>query len=120
MPARAAKILFFSAALIIHAGCASTQTVPMKVQSDPLGAYVLMKVKGGENVESDWIFLGSTPITTQRRFDKDQLGKNRVLVLRLLKDGYLEQTKEWQGNELRSIRKEDGHLFWNPKLVNTN
>lgn len=120
MPARTAKILIFSAVLIFQAGCASTQTVPMKVQSDPLGAYVLMKVRGEENTETDWIFLGSTPITTQRRFDKDQFGKDRVLVLRLLKDGYVEQTKEWQVDELRSIRKEDGHLFWNPKLVGTN
>lgn len=89
----------------------------MKVQSDPLGAYVLMKFRSKGDAESDWIFLGSTPLTTQRRFHKDHLEENQVLVLRLLKDGYVEQIKEWRGNELDNIRDDDAQLFWNPKLV---
>lgn len=92
----------------------------MKVQSDPLGAYVLMKVKGEEHTESDWIYLGNTPVTTQRRFPKSYLKKDHVLVLRLLKDGYLQQSKEWRGNELEDEYKENGRLFWNPKMVDSN
>lgn len=120
MPKTTVKILILTVVLSIHAGCASSQTIPMKVQSDPLGAYVLMKVKGDQESGTEWIFLGNTPITTQRRFDKDTLKDNQVLVLRLLKDGYIEQTREWQGRELRAMGKDDGPLFWNPKLVSTN
>lgn len=114
------KLFLAAAATGFLIGCASSQTIPMKIQSDPLGAYVLMKHKGAENAESDWIFLGNTPLTTQRRFDKDELGSSEVLVLRLLKDGYLEQSKEWQGGELRRIGGDDQPLFWNPKLVPSN
>lgn len=114
------KLFLAIAATGLLVGCASNKTIPMKIQSDPLGAYVLMKHKGAEESESDWIFLGNTPLTTQRRFDKDELGSSEVVVLRLLKDGYLEQVKEWQGGELRRISDDDQPLFWNPKLVPSN
>lgn len=119
MPSKAIRFIITAAATGLLVACASSQTIPMKIQSDPLGAYVLMKHKGAEDAESDWIFLGNTPVTTQRRFDKDELGSSEVLVLRLLKDGYLEQVKEWQGKELRRIG-DDQPLFWNPKLVPSN
>lgn len=117
MPTKTATILTLAAVLGSLAGCASNKTIPMKVQSDPLGAYVLMKKRGNEAGDSDWIFLGNTPLTTQRRFHKDELTESQTVVLRLLKDGYLEQTKEWHGSELREIGNDDGQLFWNPKLV---
>jgi len=117
VPSRTAATFFLAAVLGIASGCASNQTIPMKVQSDPLGAYVLMKYKGEESADSDWIYLGNTPLTTQRRFHKDNLTDSQVLVLRLMKDGYLEQTREWHGRDLRDIEDEHGQLFWNPKLV---
>ncbi|MDZ7839241.1 MAG: hypothetical protein U5R46_00240 [Gammaproteobacteria bacterium] len=120
MTSRITAIVIMASVLGLVAGCASSRTIPMSVQSDPLGAYVVMKYKGDDNAESDWIFLGNTPLTTQRRFHKDHLTSNQILVLRLLKDGYLEQTKEWRGEELDEIRKDDGRLFWNPKLVPSN
>lgn len=120
MATKTAMIFSVAAVLGLLSGCASTKTIPVKVQSDPLGAYVLMKHKGDENGESDWIFLGNTPLTTQRRIHKEDLADSQVLVLRLLKEGYLDQTKEWHGSELRRIGKDDGQLFWNPKLVPSN
>lgn len=101
-------------------GCASTRTVPMKVQSDPLGAVVLMKLKTTDAGESEWIYLGNTPLTTQRRFKRDDLDETDVLTLRLIKDGYIEQTREWQGEELDELSGDEGPLFWNPKLVTSN
>lgn len=120
MKSKAALTLYLASILALLAGCATNRTIPMSVQSDPLGAYVVMKYKGDDNAESDWIFLGNTPLTTQRRFNKEHLTDNQILVLRLLKDGYLEQTKEWRGKELDEIRRKDGRLFWNPKLVPSN
>jgi len=113
-------LVFLAAALAIASGCASTTTIPMKVQSDPLGAYVMMKHKGTGSTEADWIYLGNTPLTTQRRFHKDDLTHSQVVVLRLMKEGYLEQTKEWHGEELREVEDGYGQLFWNPKLVPAN
>jgi len=114
-----ARHSLLAAVIVLAAGCASKQVVPMKVQSDPLGAFVLMKYKGADKAESDWIYLGSTPLTTQRRFSKDVLDDDHVLVLRMLKEGYAEQIKEWRGSELERFEGESDPLFWNPKLVNT-
>lgn len=115
-----AKVSALAVVLGLQAGCASSRTVPMKVQSDPLGAYVVMKIKGGEKAESDWIYLGNTPVTTQRRFSKTDFESDHVIVLRVMKDGYVEQMKEWRGNEFERTVKKDGQLFWNPKLVDVN
>jgi len=114
------KVILAAVSTGILIGCASNKTIPMKIQSDPLGAYVLIKHKGREDADSEWIFLGNTPLTTQRHFDKDELDGSEVLVVRLLKDGYLEQVKEWQAAELRRIGGDDQPLFWNPKLVPSN
>lgn len=112
------KPFFFVSALsVLLAGCATNSTIPMKVQSDPLGAYVLMKHRDHGRADSDWIFLGNTPLTTQRRFDSEQLNEDDIVVLRLLKEGYIDQSKEWHGGELRDLRDDHGQLFWNPKLV---
>ncbi len=92
--------------------------MPFNIQSDPLGGYVMFQVENEEGAKSDWIYLGLTPLVTTRQYDKDQLSEKNTVTLRVMKEGYFDQTKVWKGGELRDASKQkDGRLFWNPRMV---
>jgi hypothetical protein len=96
-------------------GCASNQTIPIKVQSDPLGAYVVYQKKAGG--DGDWIYLGKTPLTIQRSIGDKGLKKNETLRLRIMKEGYNDQIRDWSSDDVDAEISEKDHLFWNPRLV---
>ena len=67
---RPVRVLAIALGLGLLTGCASSvRTVPLKVQSDPLGAYVMMQVQAdpADDRSYDWVFLGNTPLDTRRR-----------------------------------------------------
>ncbi|GJL82408.1 MAG: hypothetical protein DHS20C01_20420 [marine bacterium B5-7] len=108
------------ATVLIVSGCASTSMVPFTVQSDPLGAHVLYQVQtaiSGNTSSNDWIYLGLTPLDIRREIGQSQLRKADAFVLRVVKDGYLDQQKSWTGKELSEQLGEKGRVFWNPRLV---
>lgn len=96
-------------------GCASNQTIPIKVQSDPLGAYVVYQKKA--EGDGDWIYLGKTPLNIQRNIGEKGLKKNESLRLRIMKDGYNDQIRDWTRDDVDTEISEKEHLFWNPRLV---
>ena len=119
------KRIFSSIAITVFilslAGCVTTSgVVPFAVQSDPLGAHVLLKtgpaVEGGTE-SSDWIYLGVTPIDLRRELAKAQLKSPDAFTMRVLKDGYLEQRKSWGGKDVKEQIETIGKVFWNPRLV---
>ncbi len=79
------KIFTLGLCLAVLAGCASTgaRVVPMKVQSDPLGAYVLFQVQGDRDGQRnyDWIFLGSTPLDTRKEVLEEDLDNADAFIL---------------------------------------
>lgn len=97
-------------------GCASNKNLPMKLQSDPLGAYVVIQ-KHSASSDSDWIYLGKTPLNIQRSIGKGKLKKGESLRLRVMKDGYSDQVRDWDANAIEADLDQMGHLFWNPRLV---
>lgn len=102
---------------LLTAGCASSpKTVPFTVQSDPLGAYVVFQTQAG-SVQSDWVYLGNTPVTTTRNIDPDSIKDARSVALRVMKEGYFDQTKTWVGAEFLDEVEEKGRIYWNPRLV---
>jgi len=102
-------------------GCASPRrNVPFNIQSDPLGAYVMFQVKNEGGAKSDWIYLGNTPLITTRQYTKEQLSGKNSVMLRVMKEGYFDQTKVWKGGELKDESKSKGRVFWNPRLVPSN
>lgn len=105
-------------ALIFLSGCASTRSVPMTVQSDPLGAIVLYQLKS--TTRQDWIYLGNTPLDTRREVNKKLLKDADAFILRVMKDGFIDQQKAWNGAEVVDQVKEKGTVFWNPRLVPAN
>ena len=104
--------------VIVASGCASaTKNVPLNIQSDPLGAYVVFQITRLNGTKSDWIFIGNTPLLTTRQYTKEELNDENSIVLRVMKEGYFDQTKVFKGKELRRESKSKGRVFWNPRLV---
>lgn len=103
-------------ALLLSA-CSSTRNVPITVQSDPLGAQVMLKLKSQENSQTDWIYLGNTPLTTQRKVSSKYMDNKHSFVVQVMKEGYSDQTREWSGLQMKDASKGDNRIYWNPKLV---
>ena len=104
----------------LAAGCASTRVVPFTVQSDPLGAHVVYQVQSnayGAESTHDWIYLGVTPVDIRREIATGQLRKADAFVLRVMKEGYLDQQRSWTGPEMLDELSAKKRVFWNPRLV---
>lgn len=117
------KFVAAAAVLLVLSGCASTvNTVPWKIQSDPLGAYVLYQVQRDKADEqnSDWIYLGITPLDIRRTVLSTDLKRADAFVIRVMKDGYLDQKKAWTGEQIVKEAKSKGAVFWNPRLIPSN
>ena len=93
---------------------ANKKNISMKVHSDPLGAYALMQVtyKGNEN--SDWIFLGPTPIVADKLVLMD--GASTV-SLKVIRTGFYEQVKTWKAKEFLKELKKNKSIVWVPNMV---
>ncbi len=98
-------------------GCASTRDVPFAIYSEPQGAYVMFQVRDSEQKLSDWIYMGNTPLITRRDIDPEKIKKARTITIKVMKEGYFDQTKVWKGKEFLFERKDKGRIFWNPPLV---
>ena len=114
------KFTVVGACLALLSACSSTKNVPFTVQSDPLGAQVMLKRKSEGNVQTDWIWLGNTPLTTQRKFSSKFLNDEHSFVIQVMKDGFTPQTKEWSGKQVKSSSKGDNRIFWSPNLIEVN
>ncbi|MDH3465849.1 MAG: hypothetical protein OES26_08055 [Gammaproteobacteria bacterium] len=107
--------------MALATGCASTRAVPFTIQSDPLGAYVLLQIKSSQiGDSSDWIFVGNTPLSTTRTLSDRQLRSAESVTIRVMKEGYFDQSKQWNPNSLLVEKKEKGMVFWNPRLVRSS
>lgn len=101
-------------------GCATThKTVPLRVQSDPLGAYVLFQVQADARDERsyDWVYIGTTPLDTRRSVTSNDLDNADAFVVRVMKEGYLDQQKSWTGEQMVNEAKSKGVVYWKPRLV---
>jgi len=114
------KAIVLAGVSLALVGCGSSvRTVPFKVQSDPLGAYVMYQVQDdAEDVRHfDWIFLGNTPVDTRRAISKKRLKRADSFMIKVVKEGYHDQQKAWTGEQLVDESKSKGAVFWNPRLV---
>ena len=113
----ARKLAVVGLAVLFLGACSSTRNVPFTVQSDPLGAQVMLKLKSEDNNQTDWIYLGNTPLTTQRKVSSKYMNKEHSFVVQVMKEGYSNQAKEWSGLQIKDASKGDNRIYWNPKLV---
>ena len=90
------------------------KNISMNVQSDPLGAYTLLQVKYKDNENSDWIYLGSTPI----RMSKSIIfSKATQVSLKVIRPGFHDQVKTWSRKEFIKEHQQANGILWIPNMV---
>jgi len=107
--------LFVIALCLAITACGpNRKNISMDVQSDPLGAYTLLQVKYKENENSDWIFLGSTPI----KINKSIIFSNATAVsLKVIRPGFHDQVKSWSRREFIKEHQQANGILWIPNMV---
>jgi hypothetical protein len=113
------KWLFLLPVIVLLTACAGGSTaVPITIQSNPLGGHVTYQLpSSAKGSSTDWIYMGKTPIDLKQNVNKSQLKKAQAFRVKVFKDGYNDQIRDWSENEIDAAVKEKGHIFWNPKLV---
>lgn len=86
----------------------------MKLHSDPLGAYALIQVKYDGDDDPDWIFLGPTPVVTNKAISFK--GATSV-SLKVIRPGFYEQVKTWSAKEFLKEYKQNKTVAWLPNMV---
>jgi hypothetical protein len=114
---KALGLLCAAAALLAASGCASTRSVPLAIHSDPAGAFVVMQVKDEDQRASDWVYLGNTPLLAVREMPTKEIEDASEVVLKVMKEGYIDQAKSWKGEAFLKEESEKERIYWNPRLV---
>lgn len=109
---RAHRLFFPVLAVLAASACSSIEPVKITVHSDPPGGYVVMQQKS-----DDWIFLGNTPLVVVRQMDLDEVESSSGVLIKVMKEGYFEQSKQWGGPPFIKENDQKGGIFWNPRLV---
>lgn len=105
--------------IVLLAACAGgSSTVPITIQSNPAGSHVTYQLPSSASGGStDWVYLGKTPIDLKQNVDKRKLREAQAFRVKIFKEGYNDQIRDWSEDEIKAEVKEKGHIFWNPKLV---
>ncbi|NLZ17327.1 MAG: hypothetical protein GX087_06295 [Desulfobulbaceae bacterium] len=105
--------------MLMLSACGSrVAPVRFKVNSEPEGAYVLYQVQGTEiECAGKWVYLGNTPLQGMYQFDRKLLRNSDKISLRVMQQGYMDQTKEWTGASFYEESKGKGVIFWTPEMI---
>ncbi len=119
MPAVLPRVLFpLLLAALFLGGCSGKQAVQFKINSEPEGAHVVYRVTGSESPgHGDWIYLGNTPIRSVRQLDEDTVSEADKITLKVMRAGYFDQIREWDGAAFWEEVSGKGVIFWTPRLV---
>ncbi len=98
-------------------GCGGRRNLVFTVNSEPPGAFVVFHMsETSKRQGADWIYLGTTPLVVERELRVRQL-KRETVTLRVIREGYFEQQKQWTGERLLRDWESKGGIYWNPHLV---
>lgn len=108
-------ILVVTIIALMTSACGSNKrAVSMKLHSDPLGAYALMQVKYAKDDNPDWIFLGPTPVVTNKQIS---FKGATTVSLKVIRPGFYEQVKTWSAKDFLKEYKENKTIAWLPNMV---
>lgn len=93
-------------------GCASNQQINLKVHTEPEGAHIVYRVDNNH-----WMYLGATPLDTIEIIHEDELRDDHTFSMKAMRNGYLDQGKEWTGDDLLEENDTKGMIFWTPRLI---
>lgn len=101
--------------MLILGGCGKKiHPVKMVVHSDPEGGHVLYKAPP---TNGQWVYLGATPVKTVQMVDEKIMTENNKFTLRIVRDGFHGQIKEWDGESFLESFENQGKIFWTPHLI---
>lgn len=98
---------------LLLSGCSSKNSINFRIHTEPEGAHVIYS----HDNRQTWTYLGVTPLDIVEILDNDDLGEENKISLKTLRCGYLEQVKEWNGEELLDEFDDKGVIFWTPRLI---
>lgn len=107
------SIVFILLSVFILAGCSSKKAaINFKVHTEPEGAHIVYRMDN-----SSWIYLGMTPLNVVETISSERLEDLDTIAIRAMRQGYLEQVKEWPADELENEIEVNGMLLWAPRLI---
>mgnify|MGYP000038017988 CR=1 FL=1 len=106
--------IILTTALLLSACGSGKKDFKVNVMSDPLGAYALMQVTYKDESNSDWIFLGPTPIDIQK---KVSFANAESVSLKVIRPGFYEQVKTWKAKDFVKEHKSGKGIRWVPNMV---
>jgi len=102
----------------LFSSCASTKAVNLNIHTQPEGSYIVYKVAKHEpNTDSQWIYLGVTPYRGITMLGKDAFDQDDTISFRVMRNGYMDQVKEWTGDEFLQEYEQNEVLTWTPRLI---
>ncbi len=118
MNKRLATLLTLLAAALLISSCASQQAMNVKIHSDPEGSHIIYRVADDyEENDAPWIYLGMTPYQGVTLIDKSAFEENDTITFKVMRHDYLDQAKQWNGEQFLEEYEREGMLFWAPRLV---
>lgn len=120
----ALTILLLTSMVVIGCG-PSVRNIHFKVNSEPEGAHLVYrlspmveneKMDSDQPVAADWIYLGNTPFQGMRRINDDLLVDSTKITLKVMRAGYYDQIKEWDGASFLDEAESKGRIIWFPRL----
>jgi len=114
------RLLPLALLLLLGTTACSSKTVNVnfKVNSEPEGSYVLYRAEGKElSCGGEWIYLGVTPLKGVHQFSEDQFDKTDKITMKVVRSGYFEQKREWDGASFWNEAEGRGVIFWTPELI---
>jgi len=104
--------------LVMLASCASKEAVNLKIHTDPEGSHIVYRVASQETEENaQWIYLGLTPYQGLTLFAEEAFDDESTISFKVMRYGYLDQVREWSGEQFWAEYERDNILFWAPHLV---
>lgn len=98
--------------------CASKEAMNMKIHTEPEGSHIVYRV-ALEDMEHDppWVYLGVTPYQGLTLMDSDAFTDDATITFKVMRHGYMDQVKEWSGEQFLREYENENRLFWTPRLV---
>lgn len=110
-------LLTILATVILSSACSSAaKVIPLKVYSEPAGAYVIYQVSSPDG-DVPWVYLGTTPLESALTVESDMAKNASKLSVRVMKEGYFDLKKEWNADKLKKESKQRKMLFWNANMI---
>jgi len=107
--------------LLLLGGCSSRGYINLKIHSEPEGSFLVYKIdKLRADRPSPWIYLGQTPFAGVSLIEGDELDSGDRVSFKVMRNGYLDQIKEWNGEQFLDEYDEQGVIFWTPRLIKSN